>query len=137
MWHFSEFDGISKNGKHWAICNFWCRMTIPMLDTLLKSSKCIFFEKLFWVPFGVPRLTVKSHLYASSIYFLFKNWNEFSDFKYSMGTIVVPKKFVLPTLKSKPQHSISPMKLWSVCKILLHFEVWCFCLISKDRPVFI
>ena len=43
-----------------------------MLDTLLKSSECIFFEKLFWVPFGVPRFTVKSHLYASSIYFLFK-----------------------------------------------------------------
>ena len=51
------------------------------------------FLKKFWVPFGAPRLTVKSHLYASLIYLLnlFKNWNEISKFEDSMGTIVAQK----------------------------------------------
>ena len=74
-----------------------------------KAPNLQFSKNFFWVPFGVPRLAVKSHLYALLIYFLFKNWNELDEFKDSMGTIVVPKKFVLQTLKSKPQNSISHM----------------------------
>ena len=74
-----------------------------------KASNLQFSKNFFWVPFGVPRLAVKSHLYALLIYFLFKNWNELDEFKDSMGTIVVPKKFVLQNLKSKPSNAISHM----------------------------
>ena len=84
-------------------------MTIHMTDTSLESSEFTIFEERFWVPFGVPRLAVKSHLYALFIYFLFKNWNELDEFKDSMGTIMVPKKFVLQKLKSKPSNAISHM----------------------------
>ena len=91
MWYFQEFGGISKNHKHRAVCNFWCRMTIPMLDTLLKISECIFFEKLFWVPWGTT-FDCKVTLIRLVDIFLIQNLNEFSDFKDNMGTIVVPKK---------------------------------------------
>ena len=60
-----------------------------------KAPNLQFSKNFFWVPFGVPRLAVKSHLYALFIYFLFKNWNKLDEFKDSMGTSVVPKKFVL------------------------------------------
>ena len=99
----------SKNHEYWQVCNFWSRMTIHMTDTSLESSEFTIFEELFWVPFGVPRLAVKSHLYALLIYFWFKNWNELDEFKDSMGTSVVPKKLVLQNLKSKPSNTISHM----------------------------
>ena len=57
-----------------------------------KAPNLQFSKNFFWVPFGVPRLAVKSHLYALLIYFLFKNWNELDEFKDNMGTISVPKK---------------------------------------------
>ena len=57
-----------------------------------KAPNLQFSKNFFWVPFGVPRLAVKSHLYALLIYFLFKNWNELDEFKDNMGTIMVPKK---------------------------------------------
>ena len=72
-----------------------------------KAPNLQFLKNFFWVPFGVPRLAVKSHLYALLIYFWFKNWNELDEFKDSMGTSVVPKKFVLQNLKSKPSNAIS------------------------------
>ena len=61
-----------KNHEHCAVCNFWSSMAIHMIDTSLESSECKFFEKFFWVPFGVPRLTIKSNLYASLMYFYSK-----------------------------------------------------------------
>ena len=81
-----------------------------MTGTSLESSEFTIFEELFLgTIFGVPRLAVKSHLYAFLIYFLFKNWNELDEFKDSMGTSVVPKKLVLQNLKSKPSNAISHM----------------------------
>ena len=44
----------------------------PCLIRFWKFQNVYFSKNYFWVPFGVPRLTVKSHLYASSIYLLFK-----------------------------------------------------------------
>ena len=98
-----------------------------MADTSLESSEFTIFEKLFFgVPFGVPRLAVKSHLYALLIYFLFKNWNELDEFKDSMGTIMVPKKIVLQNLKSKPSNAIyltCKFKILAKSYYILKFDV--------------
>jgi len=66
-----------------------------------KAPNLQFSKNFFWVPFGVPRLAVKSHLYALLIYFLFKNWNELDEFKDNMGTILVPKKICVAKFEIK------------------------------------
>ena len=70
----------------------------------LQFSKNFFLGTIWGTTFGCKVTFVRF-----VDIFLFKNWNELDEFKDSMGTIVVPKKFVLQNLKSKPSNAISHM----------------------------
>ena len=69
-----------------------------------KASNLQFSKNFFWVPFGVPRLAVKSHLYALLKYFLFENWN-WNIFGYHYGTQkICVAKFEIKAFKRHISH---------------------------------
>ena len=66
-----------------------------MTDTSLESSEFTIFEELFLGTIWGTTFGCKVTFVRFVDIFLFKNSDELDEFKDSMGTSVVPKKFVL------------------------------------------